>query len=417
MQTLKERHRLVVHYPEVTLKGKNRSDFARQLTTNIRKRLRREGFVLKVRRHQGRVFVDLDSVEQAEPVMELLASVPGAAKIARTRWVPPDRIWRRGHEPDRELLAELMVEMARENYRPGSSFVVRVNRVDKRFPGTSVDLERWLGGEILERTPWERVRLKDPDVTLTLDLYPDGFFFSAARAVGVGGLPVGSSGQVLTLLSGGIDSPVAAYMVARRGCQVDFFHMTVGHPANVDPDRNVVSRLAAHLSRYTLRSRLYLAPYVHFDMALMGSSTGYELMLLRRFIARAAERLAHRIEAQALVTGDSIGQVASQTIENLVSASQGVHMPILRPLVAYNKNDIITLAQEIGTYELSIERYKDCCALLSGRPRTRTHHEQLAALERKLIPDYDKLLEATLADVVVLQFDCGERVSSPPRMT
>jgi thiamine biosynthesis protein ThiI len=208
---------------------------------------------------------------------------------------------------------------------------------------------------------------------------------------------------VLALLSGGIDSPVAAWLMAKRGCRVDFIHFTAVamQPEEAQPYK--VCRLAQRLSDYTLGSRLFLVPYTHFDLALMREPVDYNLVLFRRFMARVAEQLARRLNAQALATGDNLGQVASQTLSNLVSASRAVELPIFRPLLGYDKDEIMALAQQIGTYEMSIEPYKDCCALIAQHPRTRSQHERLAALEARVFPDYQKLIDQTLAEAVCLR--------------
>jgi thiamine biosynthesis protein ThiI len=205
---------------------------------------------------------------------------------------------------------------------------------------------------------------------------------------------------------------VAAYLMARRGCRVDFIHFTAAAPHQEEQQK--VWRLATQLSRYTIGSRLFVVPYVHFDLALMREKVEYELILFRRFMVRVAQVLAGRLRARALVSGDTLSQVASQTISNLVSTSRAAELPIFRPLIAYDKEETIALAQKIGTYELSIEPYKDCCALISGHPKTRSRHERLLVLEKRAFPDYDGLVERTLADAVCLEIgrDPGEETES-----
>jgi thiamine biosynthesis protein ThiI len=275
-----------------------------------------------------------------------------------------------------------------------------VNRGNKLLPFASPELASELGQAIRDQTPWQRVDLKNPDLTFHLDLRCAATFLYADKLRGPGGLPVGTSGRVLALLSGGIDSPVAAYLMAKRGCRVDFLHFTAASPRQEEGSK--VWRLATRLSRSTLASRLFIAPYVHFDLALMREKVEFELVLFRRFMARVAQTLARQLRARALVSGDTLSQVASQTMANLVSTSRAVDLPILRPLIAFDKEETIALAQKIGTYSLSIEPYKDCCALISGSPKTRSHHERLVQLESKFFPDYDQLILRTLADSICL---------------
>ena len=274
----------------------------------------------------------------------------------------------------------------------------------------SNEMERWLGQAVRDQTSWDRVDLKNPDRLFAMDVYADGMYFRVGKIPGVGGLPVGTGGRVLALLSGGIDSPVAAFELAKRGCHVDFFHLSATYAQQRD-DATPVVRLAKSLSRYTLRSRLFTAPATHLDLALTGPSTGYEAILFRRFLVRAGAVLARRLGARALVTGDSLGQVASQTLENLTSVYQATEMPIFNPLIGANKQRTIDTARRIGTYAISIEPYKDCCALLAQRPRTRSDPDELLALEQKLLPGYDKLMETTLSDLVWRAFECGAEAS------
>jgi thiamine biosynthesis protein ThiI len=397
--------RILVHFPEITLKGRNREEFERALASNIRHRLRRLGLDWPLKRARGRFWIEPPPAAGTEidEVLRALAEMSGVAAFAAATWLrPADGL------PDPERIEAVVVALAGESYQADARFAVRVHRVDKRFPLTSQALERRLGDAIRARTPWRRVDLSHPDCTFRVDIHADGVYLYADRLHGPGGLPVGTGGRVLALLSGGIDSPVAAWLLAKRGCDVDFFHMSAAHPRIEGLDREVVAQLARQLSRYTLRSKLYVAPYTHFDLALRGEASGYGLMLFRRFMSRVAERLAQRIGAQALIVGDSLGQVASQTLENLVANSGAVSMPLLRPLIGFNKQEIIDAARRIGTYEISIQPYKDCCALLSRRPRTRSSDALLADLEARLLPEYDALIDRTLGDVVEIAFDCGE---------
>ena len=205
----------------------------------------------------------------------------------------------------------VLVSWARAVYSPGKTFRIRGNRGNKSYPATSPQIEQVLGSLIVEETPWERVKLKNPDQTFYVDVQDDGIYLYLEKIKGAGGLPVGVGGRILVLFSGGIDSPVAAYMMARRGCPVDFIHFTVSDPRRSGKE-DKIPELARILSRYTIRSRLFLVPYVHFDMALLRKKSRYRLILFRRFMARVAEQLAGRTGSVALATGDALGQVASR---------------------------------------------------------------------------------------------------------
>lgn len=404
--------RLVLHCPDITLKGRNQGRFQAALCRNVSHRLRRAGHAWRVCAARGRVYVEAGEAPdpEVERAAALMQEVPGVSSVGAAHWLRPREV-RTGDALAWSHLEALVVDLARRTFVPGASFAVRVNRVDTTLPETSQDMERRLGAAIRTHTHWDKVNLRRPDRTFHIDAYPDGLYVYADKRPGVGGLPVGTTGRVLCLLSGGIDSPVAAYMLAKRGAGIDFLHFSASHVAPEAVAASVVGRLAARLSSFALRSRLFVAPYTHFDLALAGGErSGYELLLFRRFMVRVAEALAPRIGAQALVTGDSLGQVASQTLENLVSTGAAGGLLALRPLIGLNKTEIIEVARRIGTYEIAIEPYKDCCALLAPHPRTRSRPQVVARLEAERLPRYEALVEATLADMCELAYDCGERV-------
>lgn len=405
-------NRILVLYGEISLKGKNRVFFERALCKNIEHRLRRAGLSCPVRRTHGRIMIDIvpDALPGLRDLLHALREIPGIVWLAPTVWLPAPDTGPRSNPPDLARIEQPFLQLARAHCRPEATFAVRVRRADKRFPIVSQELERRLGALLIERSEWNKVRLKKPDVTFHLDIYQEGVYLYTEKLPGIGGLPVGTEGRVLSLLSGGIDSPVAAYLLAKRGCYVDFIHMTATHVQQTQLEDSLIAELARRISRFTLRSRLYLVPSVHFDVALFAQRTDYNHILFRRFLGRAAQTLAERCGALALVTGDNLGQVASQTLENIVTNSRAIEMPILHPLIGYNKQEIVNLARQIGTYETSIQPYKDCCALLSQNPQTKSRHHRVSRLEARSLPNYQALVEATLADAVCLEFDCGERV-------
>lgn len=408
----RRRRRILLHSPDITLKGRNQDDFRRQLVENLRLRLHALGLSWQVGSARGRAYVETTGRPEQEvaAAVAALADTAGVSSLAAAVWLQPGEV-REGGGLNWALLEEVMTAQAADCCTPGASFAVRVNRVDKSLPVRSQELERRLGAVVRERTGWDRVDLKRPDRTFHIDAYPDGLYLYADKRRGIGGLPVGSGGRLVALLSGGIDSPVAAFMLAKRGCNIDLFHLTAAH---LDPARagdSVVLKLAAEISRFSLNTRLYTAPYTYFDLALSGAQTGYELVLFRRFLLRMAEQLARRLHAAGLVTGDSLGQVASQTIENLATAGEPLNLPLLRPLIGFNKQEIIEQARRIGTYDISIQPYKDCCALIGRHPRTRSRPEPVQRLEAEKIPDYEKLMADTFADMTRYDFECGRLTS------
>lgn len=363
--------RILLHCPDITLKGKNQGDFQNALSRNIKHRLRGGGYNWNVGASRGRVCINIaDKATAADIscVVRMSQEIAGVNSLAVTSWLRRDEILKENDELNWKVIGEGMTHLARRYYTENASFAIRVNRADKRLPTTSHEMGRRLGDIIREQTDWNRVNLKQPDQIFYIDAYPDGLYLYGEKLKGIGGLPVGTGGRVLSLLSGGIDSPVAAFLMTKRGCNVDLFHMSASHVQELELEQSVIARLARQVSRYAQNCRVYIVPYTYFDLALAGQRSGYEMVLFRRFLMRTAEIQAQRIKAQALVSGDSLGQVASQTLENLVSVSRAIDMPIFRPLIGSNKNEIITLARQIGTYEISIEPYKDCCALIAQHP-------------------------------------------------
>jgi thiamine biosynthesis protein ThiI len=243
-----------------------------------------------------------------------------------------------------------------------SSFRVTAKRADKRFPLTSPQIEREIGGRIKMATGWP-VRLSAPELTVTVEILPGDAFYSVGRERGPGGLPTGVSGHVMCLLSGGIDSPVAAFRMMKRGCRVRFVHFH-SYPILSRTSQEKTREIVAGLTRYQLVSRLYLVAFGDIQrQVVLSVPATLRVGMYRRLMMRIAERLARRSKAPALVTGESLGQVASQTLDNMVVIEGATSLPVLRPLVGMDKQEITAEAQRIGTYEVSIIPDEDCCQL------------------------------------------------------
>lgn len=407
-------NRILMTYGELALKGRNLDHFKQRLRDNIRLRLQSEGMDWPVRWRHKRLFVEVpdDAGEQLHAALAALEQVAGLVWIYPSHWLPT------AHGPDESHLEQAtqhLLTLAKTCEDSTQAFRVTLNRVDKRLPVRSSDVERELGARILEETSWQSVSLTRADRNFQINIYPEGLYTFCQRRPGMGGLPVGSGGRLMTMLSGGIDSPVAAWMMAKRGCPQDFIHFTATHQQQNDPENNKVVDMARHLSRFTVYSRLYLVPYTHFDLAMLAAPNNYGVIMFRRFMARVAEALCAETGAQALLNGDSLGQVASQTLENMVSKSRAVEMPILRPLVGLDKQEIIDIARRIGTFENAIQPYKDCCALIEQSPKTRSYHERLQKEEGRTFEDYGQLIRDTLAEAKRLEFYCGEPVDENSR--
>lgn len=402
---MQEQQAILIHYGELGLKGKNQPQFRRQLRENISAKLKSLGLNWPVREARGllSVFAPPDAGEQVNLALLGLQEVFGIAWLTSAIRLPHPPFTLQNESAHLEQIEKHVLRIADARFTPNKTFAVRVKRADKTLSFTSTQLDAKIGQAIRDKTNWKAVNLREPDFVFEVEIRNDATFVFSERCKGAGGLPLGTAGRVLTLLSGGIDSPVAAYLIAKRGCRVDFIHFTASSISEEEARQEKIFRLAQQLNKFTLGSRLFLVPYTFFDFALLREPVENDLILFRRFMARVAEKLARRIKAHALVTGDNLSQVASQTLSNLVATSPAIQMPILRPVLTHDKEEIIALAQKIGTYELSIEPYKDCCALISRNPRTTSKHWQLAETERRVLTDYDELIEKTLAETICLE--------------
>ncbi len=382
---------VIVHYHEVALKRGNRPRFVAKLVDNIRTAIR-DLNPRDVRALMGRIGIFWDGEIPWEMVRERLKRVFGVSYFCPA--------YRSSHSV--EEMKEAILGVIEREGRVFDSFAVKTRRSFKDFPLTSVDVNTIVGGHIKARTG-KRVDLKAPDLLVTIEIVPREAFFYFEREEGPGGLPVGISGRVCTLISGGIDSPVAAYRMMKRGCEVVFVHFH-SYPYLDKTTQEKVITLVRHLTRYQFSSTLYLVPFGEIQREISVSvEPSYRVVLYRRMMIRIAERIAEKERARALVTGESIGQVASQTLENIYTINDVARMPVLRPLIGMDKDEIIAQAKEIGTFETSIIPDQDCCQLFIPRhPATKARVEDLVTKERDL--DIEGWVERAVAGAEVRSF-------------
>lgn len=370
---------LLVHYHEIALKARNRPLFVNQLVRNL-KRATADFPVRRIQKLPGRVLLELAGENAAQEVAERVRRVFGVANCCSALRCDLDL------EALKNTAAKALAG------RPFQTFRVTARRAYKTFPLTSPQLNEILGTFVLERFP-ARVDLKNPELTLFVDILPKEAFIYLEKVRGPGGLPVGVAGRVIALLSGGIDSPVAAYRMMRRGCQVSFVHFH-GAPFLDRRTQEKAREIVKLLTRYQYTSRLYLVPFGEVQQeVVVNTPAPYRVLLYRRLMARIAEHLASLEGAKALVTGESLGQVASQTLENLTVIEEAVKLPLFRPLIGMDKEEITEQAKEIGTYEISIQPDQDCCTLFVPRhPATRATMDDIGRAEMTL--DLDRLVKA-----------------------
>lgn len=339
----------IVHYGELRLKGRNRIKFENKLINNIKKIC------------GGKVEKLSSSVLCKNSDLEKFRYVSGISWYAQC--IKLDK--------DFDSLLNYINNIDKSVFNNHKSFAIRVKRSDKSYKYNSNQIATLIGDII--RTKFHlRVDLKNPDITIYIEIN-EYILVYYHRYKGLGGFPNGIHGKVLCLLSGGIDSPVAAYLMMRKGCHVDLIHFH-GFTDNNKIKLSKIDRIIKKLIRYQLNTRLFVVPSYLFDLNVFDNKNTlyYEMILFRRFIYILSQKVAMKNNYKILVSGDSLGQVASQTIENLVAVTNGIKTPIVQPLIAFDKQEIIDVSREIDLYDLSIEPYKDCCSIKSRNPVTRT---------------------------------------------
>ncbi|HEY6363053.1 MAG TPA: tRNA uracil 4-sulfurtransferase ThiI [Vicinamibacterales bacterium] len=391
---------IVIHYQEIALKGKNRPWFLGRLVRNIRRAVS-DLDVTSVRALMGRIEVVLGPAADRDEMSERIRHVFGIANFSHAA---PSRA-------DIDTLSGAILHELRD--RTCSSFRVSARRADKRFPLTSPQIEREVGGRIKEARGW-KVDLDNPELVIHVEMLTDEAFYFFDKERGPGGLPTGTAGRVACLLSGGIDSPVAAHRMMKRGCAVTFVHFH-SYPILSRASQEKARELVRLLTKWQHQSRLYLVPFGDVQQQVVLTVPGpMRVVVYRRLMLRIAERMARMRGAQALVTGEVVGQVASQTLENLAVIGKVASLPVFRPLIGMDKSEITAEAQKIGSYSISIIEDQDCCTLFTPRnPLTRA---RLAAIERaELSLPIDELVADAVQEAVVEEFEfpasakgCGE---------
>jgi len=382
---------VVVHYHEISLKRGNRPLFLRQLARNLRSATVDLGR-LTLRQRPGRIVLDLDDHPQPEAVRDRVLRVCGVASASL------------GYRTSATLDAMKSLVGRLVEGRQFASFRVSARRAFKTYPLSSVEMNRALGAFVLERVPTTRVSLERFEVEIVVEVLPDEAFVSLDRRPGPGGLPVGASGTVAALLSGGIDSPVAAWRMMKRGCRVVFVHF---HSVPYLPDTSQVKAraLVERLTGWQYASQLYLVPFGEIQREVVLSvPPPARVVVYRRLMVRIAEEIARRTGALALATGESLGQVASQTLENIARIDEAASVPILRPLIGMDKLEITEQAKQLGTFEISIEPDADCCTLFTPKhPFTRMQVDDVRGAESRL--DFERLVAAGVEGATMEAFE------------
>ncbi len=380
---------ILLRFGEWTLKGKNKSVFAKKLLENVKEKCK-EFSSVRITQEHGRMFVELNG-QPYEPVIEKLQEVFGLVGFS-----PAIRV-----KNDLEAIKKAALSIVRGE-KNVQTFKVVSKRSNKKFPIRSLALNQQIGGHILANAQPIRVDVHQPDLSVYVEVRSTGTYVYGKDVPGLGGLPVGTSGKVLLLLSGGIDSPVAGYLSLKRGVELEAIHFH-SYPYTSERAKQKVIDLAQILTRFGGKIRLHVVPFTEIQTEINKHCyESYSITIMRRMMLRIAEAIAQRRKALALVTGESLGQVASQTLESMNTINAVTHLPILRPLIGLDKQEIITISKKIGTYETSILPYEDCCTVfLPKAPKTKPEKEVASRLESRL--DMDRLIKEAVEQTEMIE--------------
>ena len=360
---------------EVVLKGLNRHSFEMKLMSNIRRRTQRYG-KFKIYSRQSTIYV-----EPAEETCDLAAAYDACKKvfgiIAIARAVPCPK--------EKEAIFATAKEYLGPALLAAKSFKVESKRSDKSFPMGSIQLSQWVGGALHDAFPHLTVDVHNPELTVYLEVREDAAYVHGPAEAAAGGLPIGMGGHAVSLLSGGIDSPVSSYMIAKRGVQLELLHFA-SPPYTSQQAREKVLQLARELTVWCGRLTVHIVPFTEIQEEIRRKCPeDHFTLIMRRFMMRLADRLAHELCCKALVTGESLGQVASQTIQALCVSDDVATMPVLRPLIGMDKEEIVRIARHVGTFDTSILPYEDCCTVFTPRhPKTKPNLEEVREYEAAL---------------------------------
>lgn len=379
---------IILKLGEIVLKGLNRRSFEAKLVANVKRRLAPIG-KFNVYCLQSVIYVEpLEDGADVDAAFEALKKVFGVIKMTRAA----------ACEKDKDAIAALAKEYLRDDMESARSFKVESRRSDKSFPMSSIELSQYVGGELAEAFPDTLVDVHDPELTVHIEVRDLAAYVHSSPVPGAGGMPVGSGGVAVTLLSGGIDSPVSTYMIARRGVRLIPVHF-FSFPYTSQQAKDKVVELARLLTDYCGKMTIEVVPFTHIQEEIRDKCPEeYFTLIMRRLMMRIAERIARDNGAKAIVTGENLGQVASQTMEAMASTQAVTSLPVLQPLIGMDKAEIVEIARRIGTFETSILPYEDCCTVFTPRhPRTHPKLSEVEAAESAL--DVEPLVEEALAGI------------------
>lgn len=384
---------ILVRLGELALKGKNRNQFESRLIHNIEARLHPFPNV-KIHKTFGRIYIDLNGSD-IEAIIDRLKRVFGVVSFS-----PAIRV-----EQNLDKMKEAALQVIDDLDIPPKTFKVSARRTDRTFPLSSQELPHHIGGYILTNRDGQlKVDVHNPDVEIRIEVREEGVYIMGKVIPGAGGFPVGTNGKVLLLLSGGIDSPVAGWYMLKKGVRLEAIHFH-SYPFTSERAKEKVVDLAQQLTAWGGRIRLHVVPFTEIQTEIKKTCPEDLLVtVMRRYMMRIAEYVADQIDALALATGESLGQVASQTLDSMNTINRVVDLPVLRPLIAMDKTEIIKVSQEIGTFETSILPYEDCCTIFTPKnPRTKPKSKVLERVEAKSGMDMEQLIERAVNGIEMIE--------------
>ena len=377
---------IMVRFGELSTKGKNKKDFIRVLASNIKNALT-EYPSLDIETRFDHIYVVLNG-QEPEPIIEILQDVSGIHSLSLVYKT----------DPDIENLKNVSLELIKQE--EGKTFKVKCKRADKSYPIISEDIIKHVAGNILANTSL-KVDVHEPDILLSIEIRQEGAYVFAKTYPACGGYPLGVGGKIMHMLSGGIDSPVAAYLLMRRGIKIECIHFASPPYTNVGVIEKLKD-LLSKLNKYQPEIRLNIIPFTKIQEEIYrNADESYAITVMRRMMFRLADRLAHRRRCPAISSGESVGQVASQTLESMYTINEVTKLPVLRPVVTMDKVDIIKLARKIDTYDISIRPFEDCCTIFAPKnPKTKPSLEKAKEYEEKF--DFETLINEALDNVEVI---------------
>ena len=388
-------HTFLLKYGEIGIKGKNRHLFEDALVSQVRRALKDVEGKFSVHKAQARIYVDCEGEYDYEEAVEQLRRVFGLVGIC-----PVVRMEDRGFEELKKDVVAYMDEMYPDK---NQTFKVEARRARKTYPKSSMEINCDLGEAILEAFPEIRVNVHHPDIMLHVEVREAIYVYSQIIP-GAGGMPVGTNGKAMLLLSGGIDSPVAGYMIAKRGVAIEavYFHAP---PYTSERAKQKVVELARIVARYAGPIRLHVVNFTDIQLYIYDQCPHDELtIIMRRYMMRIAEYFAKKDGSLGLITGESIGQVASQTMQSLAATNDVCTMPVYRPLIGFDKRDIVEIAEKIGTFETSIQPFEDCCTIFVAKhPVTKPNVEVIRRSEERLSEKIEGLVQAAIEGVEIIE--------------